>query len=214
MPPVSSTAFAFLAPYLWMPRPPPRAVHIAREPGPNLVEIDAELHRVGVRARLALRGGVLPPTVHPRFELVGHRGPEPGVQPGDLADRVGLHGPKVDVVEPIVGTGRAEPQRPLHAQRPMLDVEPADVAAVDPGVERPDDVGVQVGHRQQDVGGIAMGHHESGVRDHRVQRVEPQHMGRALQPPRPLRLAPLQQLHHPPLIAKRRGEVGVVHEPR
>ena len=84
--------------------------------------------------------------------------------------------------------------------RPVLDVQPADVAAVDLVGERPDDVGVQVGHRQDDIGRVAMRHHESGVGKGGVQGVEPQHVRRAFQPPRPRRLAPLQQLHHPALV--------------
>ena len=49
----------------------------------------------------------------PILELVGHRLAEPCVQAADLADRVGLHCAKVDVVEAFIGAARAELHRPL-----------------------------------------------------------------------------------------------------
>src|SRR5271154_671444 len=68
--------------------------NVVGEQRPNLVEIDAERHRVGVRAGLTLRGGLFPPAAHARFEFVADRLTQPAIQPADLADRVGLHGPK------------------------------------------------------------------------------------------------------------------------
>ena len=62
--------------------------------------------------------------------------------------------------------------------------------------------------------GIAVGHHEPRVRKHLVQRIEPQHMRRRLQPPWPRRFAPAQQLHHPPLVGVGRRQVGLFHQPR
>ena len=93
-----------------------RAVHIVREPGPHLVEIDAELGWIGVRARLTFVGGLRPPTLHSGFELSADGCPQPGVQAVDLTDRIGLHGVEVDVVEPLLGTVGAEPQRALHSR--------------------------------------------------------------------------------------------------
>src|ERR1700733_8576393 len=133
IPPDRSTGIGLLS--LAVRCPPLRAVHIAREPGPHFVKVDPEFRRVVMRAGFTLGGGLLPPTAHPCFELRADRDPQPCVQPGDLADRIGLHGAKVDVVEPIFCTVGAELQRPLHAPRPMFDVEPADVVSVDLGAE-------------------------------------------------------------------------------
>ena len=107
----------------------------------DLVEINPERNRVRVRARLALGGGLRPPTLHPCLELFTHWDPQPRVQTGDLPDRVVLHRAKVDVVEPIPGD-LPKFQRTIHTQRPVLDIQPADIAAVDLAAERPDDVGV------------------------------------------------------------------------
>src|SRR6202012_2303258 len=85
------------------------------EQRPNVVEIDTERHRVGVRAGLALGGSLGPPGKHPRFEFVADRLSQPRVQPADLMDRIGLHRAKVDVVEAFIGLAVAETQRSLHA---------------------------------------------------------------------------------------------------
>ncbi len=93
-----------------------------------------------------------------------------------------------------------------HAQRPMLDVELAEIVAVEVVGEAADDVGVEIGHREDDVGGVAMGHHESGVGKDLVQGVEPQHMRRRLQPPWPCRLAPAAAASSP-AAGRRRSSV-------
>jgi hypothetical protein len=162
-----------------------------------------------VAARLVTRLVAGPPRTHPGLELVGDGLAEPRVEAAHLADRVGLHGAEVDVVEAGVGAAGAEPQRAVHAHRPVLDVELAEVAAVEVVGEQPGDVGVHVGHRHHDVGGIAVRHHEPGVGEGAVEVVEPQHVRRGLQPPRPRRLAPLQELEHPSFVGVRRRVVGV-----
>ena len=50
--------------------------------------------RVGVQARLAFGGGLRPPTLHRASNSAPDRCPQPGVQAGDLTDRIGLHGRK------------------------------------------------------------------------------------------------------------------------
>ena len=54
-----------------------------------------------------------------------------------------------------------------------------------------------------------MGHDEPRVRERLVEVRQVQHVHRRLQPPRPRRLAPLQELQHAPLVAVRRREVGL-----
>ena len=71
------------------------------------------------------------------------------------------------------------------------------------------DLGVDVGDRHHDLGRVAMGHHEAGVGEHLVEVVEPQQVRRALQPPRPGRRSPLQELERPALVAVGGGQVGV-----
>ena len=109
---------------------------------------------------------------------------------------------------PVRGTCSAR----SHPDRPLGDVQLAEVAAVDVVAEPADDVGVDVGHGQQHVGRIAVGHDEAGVREDRVEVVQRQHVRRRLQPPRPRRLAPLQQLEHAPLVGVGRREVGPLDE--
>ena len=113
---------------------------------------------------------------HARLELVADRFAEPRVQPADLTDRVGLHGAEVDVEEPVVGPAVAELHRPVHADRPVVDVQLAQIAPVEVVGETACDVGVYVGDGQDHVGRIAMGHHEAGIGEHPVQLVQRQHM--------------------------------------
>src|ERR1700729_2502862 len=134
---------------------------VVGEQRPNLVEIDAERHRVGVRGGLTLGGGLGPPGAHPRFEFVANRLTQPRVQPADLMNRISLHRAKVDVVEAFIGLAVTETQCPLHADRPVLDVELAEVTAIQMIGETADDIGVEIGHRQDDIGRIAGGHHET-----------------------------------------------------
>ena len=115
---------------------------------------------------------------------------QPCVQALDLPDRIGLHRPKVDVVEAIVGTGTAENQRPVHPKRPVFDVERTDVGAIHVVGERADDVGVKIGDGKEDIGRIPVCHHVVGVGKDGIERLEPQHVRRAFQSPRPGRLAP------------------------
>ena len=139
-------------------------VDVVGEQRPDRVEVEAEVLRV--RASDAARGSRRSPPTSARIrvlELLGDRLAEPVVEPAHLADRVGLHGAEVDVVEAVVGAAVAELQRPVHARRPVLDVELAEVAAVEVVAEAADDVGVHVGDRQHHVGRVAVGHHEAGV---------------------------------------------------
>ena len=70
----------------------------------------------------------------------------------------------------------AELHRPVHADRPVADVELAQVAPVEVIGETACDVGVYVGDRQQHVGRVAVGHHEPGVGEHAVEVVEREHV--------------------------------------
>src|ERR1700761_1363272 len=97
---------------------------------------------IGMRTRLTFGGGMRPPTLHPGFELRSDGHAQPRIQAGDLPDRIGLHCTEINVVEPILSAAGAEVQRPLHAQRPMFDVELTDISTVDLITERPDDVGI------------------------------------------------------------------------
>jgi hypothetical protein len=69
--------------------------------------------------------------------------------------------------------------------------------------EGPDDVGIQFGHRQDDICQIAVCHHIFRIGEDRGKLLQPEHMRWALQAPRSRGLAPLQQLHHAPLIGER-----------
>src|SRR4029077_7340091 len=83
------------------------------------------------------------------LRIPAHRLAQPAVQPTNLADRVGLHGAKVDVEEAVFGAAVTELHRPLHAARPLPHVQLAEVAPVEVVGETADDVGVDVGHRKQ-----------------------------------------------------------------
>ena len=163
----------------------------------------------GVDVRLPPLGVRLPPPAHALLEGVGDGLAEPRVQPPHLADGITLHGPEVHVVEAVVAVRVAEPQQPLHPRRPVLDVELAEVREIDVLAELAAHLGVDVGDRDHDLGRVAMGHHEAGVREHLVEVVEPQQVRRALQPPRPGRRSPLQELEGPALVAVGGGQVGV-----
>src|SRR3984957_543503 len=109
IPPVRSIAIEYpLLLGISVRSPLARAVHIMGEPGPHLVEINAEFHRVGMRTRLTVGGSMRPPALHLCFELRSDWGTQPRVQAGDLGDRIVLHRAKVDVVEPIIGAVGAE----------------------------------------------------------------------------------------------------------
>ena len=117
-----------------------------------------------------------------------------------LAERVRLHGAEVDVVEPVVVAAVAERERPLHPHRPVLEVERTQVMKVDLLAEHAADLQVDVGDRDDDVGRVAMGHHEPRVGERPVELVEEEQVCRALEPPRPRRRAPLQQLEGAPFV--------------
>ena len=128
-----------------------------------------------------------------------------------LADRVGLHRAEVDVEEPIVGAAVAELQRPFHADRPLPDVELAEVAPVDVVGETARRCRRR---RRRPTGSRRSGRDASSrsARRGRPGRGNPataratgdfNRHGRR-------RLAPLQQLEHATFVGVGRREVGLV----
>src|SRR5882762_508006 len=108
----------------------------------NCVQVQPECLRVCLAVGLPLLGVVGPPRVHPRFELVGHRLAQPAVEATNLADRIGLHGAKVDVEEAVFGPAVAKLHHSVHADRPLLHIQLAEIAPVEMVGEAADDIGV------------------------------------------------------------------------
>src|SRR5262245_29446498 len=108
-------------------RPASHVLDVVGKLGSDLVEIEPVYLGTRVRGRFAMLGVLLPPSAHPRLERVAHRHAEPRVEASYFADRIGLHGAKVDVVEPVVGAAIAEREHALHARGPLRDVESTDV---------------------------------------------------------------------------------------
>ena len=134
-----------------------RVLDVVGELGPHLVEIEPEAPRgsPGPTAHGSRRSA--PTTAaspDSNASLTGS--PSHVVEPTHLADRIGLHGAEVDVVEPVVGAAVAEGQHALHAESTTAHVQPTDVLTVHVVGEDPDHVGVHVGDRQHHVGGIAV----------------------------------------------------------
>ena len=142
------------------------------EQRPDLGEIQPEGLWGRVRTGLSVLPVLRPPPAHRGLELFGDRFVQPAIEPAHLADGIGLHGAEADVVEAVTSAAVAELQRPVHADRPMLDVELAQIVTVEVVSEDAGDVRVDVGHGEDHVGRVAMRHDEPSVGKGTVQVIE------------------------------------------
>src|SRR5215211_3634109 len=66
--------------HLSVRRPFLGARHVLGEAGPDVIEVEPERRRIGMRARFAVLRVFAPPAMHSRVELLGDRFAEPRVE--------------------------------------------------------------------------------------------------------------------------------------
>jgi hypothetical protein len=122
----------------------PRGAVLAGAVHPAVGERHVDLHGVGVRV------------LRERLDADPGQTRCAGVVEHPEARRVAHHRTEVDVVAAVSGPTGAKDDCPRHGRRPVFDVEPAEVGAVEAIAETADHVGVELEDRLQHVGRVAV----------------------------------------------------------